>query len=64
MKSFQENDIYVIADMATQRDYADVNMSGLDPSSNLVCACDIDTQLCLVCGIGIDFMRRATRHGK
>ncbi|RAO71240.1 uncharacterized protein BHQ10_007252 [Talaromyces amestolkiae] len=35
MQSFQDNEIYVIANMATQRDYSDTDMSGLDPSSNL-----------------------------
>lgn len=40
MQSFWDNDIYVIANIARQRDYSDVDMSGLDPSSNLVCACE------------------------
>lgn len=44
MQSFRDNDVYVIANMARQRDYSDVDMSGLEPSSNLVGACNINTQ--------------------
>ena len=44
MQSFRDNDVYVIANMARQRDYSDVDMSGLEPSSNLVSACNINTQ--------------------
>lgn len=54
MKSFQDNEIYVIANMATQRDYSDADMSGIDPSSNLVSSCE--NLIALV--LGIDFSTR------
>lgn len=61
MQSFQDNEIYVIANMATQRDYSDVDMSGLDPSSNLVSACEKPIDLFWIL---ISLRARVTRHGK
>lgn len=36
MQTLADNGIYVIADMAIQRDYAVMNMTGMDTSSNIV----------------------------
>lgn len=55
MQSFQDNEIYVIANLATQRDYSDVDMSGLDASSNLVSACEHQS---LSLSVDIDFSVR------